>query len=205
MIRAVIFDFGGVISLPQDRDILYRWAEKHTGLTETEIRKGYALFRSGYDHGDYTGAEMYRRILVSFGKPFTEELLAELDRRDSESWSKPNSETYEWARELKATGLKIGILTNMPLAFIPWFEKCASKFRVLADAEVISAAVRMIKPNPEIYREVLSRLGVKAGEAIFFDDVQGNVEGARAVGMNAEVFTSVAKAREDLSVYQKQA
>ncbi|MBP5321771.1 MAG: HAD family phosphatase [Kiritimatiellae bacterium] len=195
MIRAVIFDFGGVISKPQNRAMLQDWARDHAGLSEVEIRDGYAAFRPGFDGGVYSGAEMYRRILSALGKPYTEALLTELERRDMESWSVPNPETLAWARELKGAGFKVGILTNMPLTFLPWFDRAASAFRALADAEVISAAVRLVKPQPEIYRLMLERLAVRPDEAIFFDDMPGNVEGARKVGLFSERFTSVAAAK----------
>ena len=195
MLRAVIFDFGGVISMPQNRAMLQEWAREHAGLSEEQIREGYAASRPGFDGGDYSGVEMYRRILTALGKPYTEALLEELERRDMESWSVPNPETLAWAKVLKAEGLKVGILTNMPLSFLPWFDRAASEFRALADAEVISAAVRLVKPQPEIYRLMLSRLDVRPDEAIFFDDMPANVEGARAVGLHSERFTSVTEAQ----------
>lgn len=198
MIEAVIFDYGGVISLPQRKDIIYGWAEKAVGMGEADLWKGYAAFRNGFDRGDYSGKEMYRRILTAAGKPFDDALLEELDRRDLDSWSFPNPETLAWARALKKEGLKVGILTNMPLSFIPRYNRAASEFRALADAEVISAAVRMAKPQPEIYREILSRLAVRPGDALFFDDLPANIAGARAVGLNAELFLSAAEARETL-------
>ena len=40
--------------------------------------------------------------------------------------------------------------------------------------------------------------GIDAGESVFLDDVQRNVDGARAIGMEACLFTTAAKAREDL-------
>ena len=47
----------------------------------------------------------------------------------------------------------------------------------------------MIKPDPGIYRYLLERYGLKAEECLFVDDVQANVNGAVAVGMQAFRFT----------------
>ena len=201
-IKAVIFDYGGVISMPQQHDVIYGWAAAHANLSEAEIRAGYSKHRGGFDRGDYPGEEMYRMIYRDLGKTCDEATLAELNRRDLESWGVPNHETYEWAKELKAAGYLVGILTNMPLTFIPWYNRAASAFRALADAEVISAQVGMVKPFPEIYRLMVQRLGIASNECVFFDDLPQNVDGARAAGLNSEVFTSVAAAKADLARYE---
>jgi 2-haloacid dehalogenase len=56
----------------------------------------------------------------------------------------------------------------------------------------------MMKPDPAIYRLALDRFGLRAGEAVFVDDVFANVEGARSVGMHALHFTGADKLRADL-------
>ena len=56
----------------------------------------------------------------------------------------------------------------------------------------------MLKPDPRIYHWLLDHAEITAEECVFLDDVQRNVDGAKAVGMEAFVFTDAAKAREDL-------
>ncbi|MBR1522623.1 MAG: HAD family phosphatase [Bacteroidales bacterium] len=51
--------------------------------------------------------------------------------------------------------------------------------------EFISCELKMLKPSAEFYREVIRRLGVKPEEIVFVDDSLTNVEGARAVGIDA--------------------
>ena len=53
---------------------------------------------------------------------------------------------------------------------------------------VISAEVGMVKPSPEIYQLTLRRLRVEPEQAVFIDDFEENVEGARAVGLHAIQF-----------------
>ena len=48
----------------------------------------------------------------------------------------------------------------------------------------------MIKPEPGIYRYAIEGLGVEPGEALFLDDRLENVEGARALGLHSEIFTT---------------
>ncbi len=53
------------------------------------------------------------------------------------------------------------------------------------DKILISGEIGMIKPQPEAFQHALDALGCQAGETIFVDDRLENVEGARAVGMQA--------------------
>jgi HAD superfamily hydrolase (TIGR01509 family) len=66
------------------------------------------------------------------------------------------------------------------------------------DGIVISAEVGVMKPAPKIYRLAAESVGVEAAEALFVDDVMANVEGARAVGMEAVHFTNPELARQQL-------
>lgn len=52
----------------------------------------------------------------------------------------------------------------------------------------ISSEMKMMKPSEAFYREVVRRVGLPAGELLFVDDNAANVEGARAVGMEARLF-----------------
>jgi putative hydrolase of the HAD superfamily len=44
------------------------------------------------------------------------------------------------------------------------------------------------KPDPAFYRKVQSHIGVEPGDILFLDDKPVNVEAARALGWNAEVY-----------------
>ena len=52
----------------------------------------------------------------------------------------------------------------------------------------ISADMKMLKPSAEFYREVIRRIGVSPEEILFIDDSPSNVEGARAVGIDARLY-----------------
>ena len=48
--------------------------------------------------------------------------------------------------------------------------------------------MKLLKPQPEIYLQAISCSGHKAGECLFIDDSQRNVDGAVAVGMHAVLY-----------------
>jgi FMN phosphatase YigB (HAD superfamily) len=66
------------------------------------------------------------------------------------------------------------------------------------DHLTFSAEVRLIKPDAAIYEHSLRGVGVAASEALFVDDKEPNVQGARAVGLRALRFRSVEQLRSDL-------
>jgi putative hydrolase of the HAD superfamily len=64
------------------------------------------------------------------------------------------------------------------------------RFPELFDEVVVSGETGLRKPEPEIYLHTARLLGVPADECVFVDDLEQNVEGARAVGMTAFVHRS---------------
>ena len=78
----------------------------------------------------------------------------------------------------KHAGLRTGLLSNSWGNDYPrdgWDD--------MFDVVVISGEVGMRKPEERIYRHVLAALDVEPHEAVFVDDVRGNVEAAVALGM----------------------
>jgi putative hydrolase of the HAD superfamily len=63
---------------------------------------------------------------------------------------------------------------------------------------VLSYEAGHLKPSPEIYLAALERCGEPAQSCLFIDDLEVNVEGARAVGMQGIVFRSPEKLARDL-------
>ena len=66
------------------------------------------------------------------------------------------------------------------------------------DVIVYSAEEGIAKPAPDIYQRTLARLNARPEEAVFVDDVQENVEAAKAVGMTGVRFVTAAQTKETL-------
>jgi putative hydrolase of the HAD superfamily len=82
-------------------------------------------------------------------------------------------------KHLRAAGVLTGLISNS------WSTAHYDRqlLEELFDTAVISAEVRMHKPQPEIYRLAADRLEVEPSRCIFVDDLRENCEGAEAVGM----------------------
>ena len=63
----------------------------------------------------------------------------------------------------------------------------------------VSGRVGMVKPDRAIYDLHAGRFGLDPAAILFFDDSEKNVEGARAAGWQAEVFTTPEQMRTDLA------
>lgn len=88
-------------------------------------------------------------------------------------------------RTLRERGVKVGVVTNGgEEAQTRCLEACG--LRDLVDDVIISRAVGLSKPAPDIYRLALARLGVEAGDAWFVGDSPRNdVWGPQQVGLRA--------------------
>ena len=93
----------------------------------------------------------------------------------------PEPVMVEAVRRLRRSGLKTGLVSNS------WSTDHYDRELLveLFDTSVISAEVRMHKPQPEIYRLAAKRLEVAPEPCLFVDDLQENCDGAEAVGMTA--------------------
>lgn len=93
-----------------------------------------------------------------------------------------NEPLVQLARDLKAAGFRLGVLTNNVKEFRDyWWPMLA--FEDMFDDIVDSHEVGLRKPNPAIYQLALARLGAAAERTAFLDDVPSNVAAADAVGI----------------------
>jgi len=91
------------------------------------------------------------------------------------------------ARELKADGLKVALLTNNVKE---WGDHWRSTIPLdeLFDTVVDSSEVKMRKPDPRVYVLTCERMGTSPERAVFVDDNTENVAAARRLGMEVVLF-----------------
>ena len=186
-IQAVIFDFGNVLSLPQESLAISRMAEL-IGLSQENFVESYAKHRGEYDRGTMNDSQYWHLVCDANGVPCTEDLVKELCDTDHRSWSRVNHDIVAWAGAVKAAGHTVAILSNMPVSF---YERVLQKYEWIGlfDSLFISGKLQLLKPHAPIYEAALRELGLPADQALFIDDLEPNIEGARHVGLNALHFT----------------
>jgi putative hydrolase of the HAD superfamily len=195
-ITAAAFDFGRVISLPQDENFmkdLGAIAGLPADLMETLVWE----YRDDYDRGKLDGEDYYRIMLESRGLKPDRATLKKLLQADLDSWKNVNPGTVRLMEEVKAAGLKLGILSNMPPDFLAFARATLPVFG-LPHRAVFSCEAGAVKPEEKIYRVLLAALDCAPEELVFFDDTLRNVDKAAELGIRAFLWRDPETAREEL-------
>jgi putative hydrolase of the HAD superfamily len=103
----------------------------------------------------------------------------------------------KWIESLKKIGMKVYILSNYGKQAFEINSKIYG-FLDLVDGMVISYQEQKVKPEPEIYEILLDRYNINRENAVFIDDRQVNIDGAKAVGLNAILFEGYEKTNDKL-------
>jgi putative hydrolase of the HAD superfamily len=196
-IRAIISDFGGVLTTPLLGSFLA--FQDETGIPAETL--GVAMQRIAERQGEHPLFELERGRITEadFLAGLRDELAAELGHepelhRFSEIYFEaldPNEPMIELMRGLRDRGYRMALLTNNVREWEPLWRAMLPVdeiFEVIVD----SAFVGLRKPEPAIYELALERIGggVGAADCLFVDDVEHNVVAARELGMATVHFRS---------------
>ena len=192
-IRAIVSDFGGVLTTPLLSSFVA--VQDEIGIATEDL--GKAMRAATEERGENPLFEMERGELAEGA--FLDLLADALEplvghrphlHRFREVYFEalhPNGEMIELMRELKASGLKMALLTNNVREWEPLWRSMLPVDEIFEEI-VDSAFVGCRKPEPRIYEMTLERIGMRAEECIFIDDLHPNCEGAKALGMRAVHF-----------------
>jgi epoxide hydrolase-like predicted phosphatase len=201
-IEAVIFDFGGVLTSPVRKSI-DAWLEadgiERESFSRTlkswlsrQAAEGTPIHR--LETGELSAAKfevvLSGELTTLHGRPVQPAgLLSRLFAR-----MRPDPGMFALVEDLRAAGIKVALLSNSWGNTYP-----RERIDALFDPVVISGEVGLRKPHAAIYRLTLERLGVPAARAVFLDDAEPNLDGARAVGLHAVLHVDPASTRAALA------
>jgi HAD superfamily hydrolase (TIGR01509 family) len=193
-IEAVLFDIGGVLECNPRTGWEQRWADE-LGMSLEEFERRLAPVGRPGSVGEITlhGAE--RRIASVFGldEPSLHRFMADLWE---EYLGTLNEELTAYFLSLRGR-YRTGIVSNS-FAGAREREQRLYGFEDLCDTIVYSHEVGCRKPEARIYEIALEQLDVSAERAVFLDDVQRNIDGALAVGLQAIRFVDTGQAIREL-------
>lgn len=178
-IRAVLFDFGGVLVQSFNPSGREKW-EKRLGYPPHGLAR--AVFDSDIALLATLGRVNEQAIWERLGK--LHQLSAEeLTQLQIDFWSGDWLDTnlINFITSLRPS-YKTAILSN---AWTGAREMFVQRYHLdqYVDLMVISSEVSLAKPDPRIYQLTVDRLGVRPEEIIFVDDILENVKAARQVGL----------------------
>ena len=189
-VRAVVFDIGGVLERTPYLGVRELWEEK-LGLRPGEL----AARTDGVWQAGAVGAVSEQEVQDRVGA------LLDLDERQVDAFMRDlwteylgslNVELAEYCRGLRPR-YRTAIVSN---SFVGARRREQERYHFdeITDLIVYSHEVGIAKPDPRIYQLACARLEVQPAEAVFLDDNQLMVDGARAVGMQAVLFEDNAQA-----------
>lgn len=193
-IRAVIFDLGGVLvrtDHPEPRLALAQKLGMDRAALEDLVFESESAAHAAY--GKIPVEEHWETLRLRLGLPegAMDEFQAGFFGGDILDWK-----LIDYLRGLRP-GRRTALLSNA-FSSLRHFVTDVWNFADAFDEMIISAEVRLTKPDAQIYRLAVERLGVAPEEAVFVDDMQANVAGARAAGLAAIQFRSTEQVLNDL-------
>lgn len=183
MIKTVIFDIGNV--LIDCRGEEYMCDMFGRGLASSV---GAATFGKPYwkqlDQGTLSGEEATERMVLD-----TPELEKEIRKAMKYAGNCLFKQDYAipWIQELKEKGFQVLFLSNYS-EYLREKNPDVLDFLPYLDGGIFSYEVKMIKPDPDIYKRLIERYGLVPEECIFIDDIAENVEAAKALGIHGIQF-----------------
>jgi putative hydrolase of the HAD superfamily len=197
VIRAVISDFGGVLTTPLLQSFVAYQDETGVDFTRFGQAMGTILERDGkhplyeLECGRITEAEFYAQLEAELGGEvsltrFRDTYFAHLH---------PNESMIGYMRDLCRRDVRMALLTNNVREWEPHWRAKIPQIDQIFEVIVDSGFVGMRKPDPAIYELTLERLGdVAAEECVFVDDVDVNCDAAAALGMHPVQFHNAEQA-----------
>ncbi len=179
-IKALVFDFGGVLVRTKTWELRHKWDDM-LGMPHGTIE--HTVFNSdagrAAQHG--VGSENAHWAWVGRELGLSAEQLTEFR---SDFWAGDALDERLIAHiESLRPAFQTAIISNAMDGLRPdLVEKWG--IRETFDRVVVSAEFGTMKPEPSIYEHCLDVLGVSAENAVFIDDFQHNIDGAKAVGMH---------------------
>jgi putative hydrolase of the HAD superfamily len=193
-IRAVFFDFGGVIMRTEYQSPRQKLAERFN-MDYDEIDR--AVFGSDSARrasiGEITEDAHWSAVLKRFKQPVSE---MQVVRDNFFGGDVIDRKLVEYIRSLRGK-FHTGLISNAWSGLREFITR--ENLIDLFDTVIISAEIGAVKPSAKIYQAALEQAKVGASEAVFVDDMPVNIEACEKVGMKGVLFNDPEKSLSRLN------
>lgn len=199
MKKTIIFDMGMVL-------VDFRWKALlgELGYVGPEADMiGKAVFESPFWEEFDRGVWEDQKILSSMkeAKPEAAEAIDNIWKPDNfKDVCAPFDYSEQLLKQLHEAGCKIYILSNYGKTLFS-LDKEKFTFLKYVDGGVISAKVKQMKPDADIYQTLIQKYDIIPSDAVFFDDRKENCEAAREQGIAAVEVNGLATILEGIKEY----
>lgn len=180
MIKTIIFDIGNVLA-----DFSWEPFFRSFGFSEEVFQKlAKATVKSPewneLDRGVWTTEEIIQAFITN--EPCIEREI-KLVFQDLNAMVTKREYTIDWIKHLKKEGYRVLYLSNFGERARAHCKE-ALEFMPYTDGGILSYEVKLIKPDPAIYQALIDKYNLVPEECVFVDDLLGNVEAAKGMGLH---------------------
>jgi putative hydrolase of the HAD superfamily len=185
--KNVIFDLGGVLLEWNPKQFL-----KELNLPVHFVEVFQSLLWAMHDGGLLTRDELVEKLPSQYDRAVFADCIKKIAPK-----LYLIAEMHEIFHEVRGNGYKVYILSNMPKEMHEELVQLHDFFQ-FPEGQVYSYKVKAIKPQPQIYEELLNRYQLKGPESIFIDDREENVVAAAKFGIDGIVCQTPSQVRQEL-------
>ncbi|MBC7836934.1 HAD family phosphatase [Acetobacteraceae bacterium] len=142
--------------------------------------------------------------IYSYWKPYLEKWNTPMSEKEFlDFWfkvEKENAEMVALARELRAKGVRLFILSNNMNERSAYYDAEFPFLEELFEKQYYSWKTGFIKPDPRAHELILTENNLEARECMYFDDSARNVAAALVLGIESYLFTDATQVREKLGL-----
>ncbi len=193
MIKAVLFDWGGVL-IDNPAPGLMDYCARVLGVPVEDYVRVHNAHGEAFQKGSIAEEVFWRRVCGDLDRP--------LPQRSS-LWGdafravyRPRTEVFALVRRLRQSGIKTSLLSNTEAPAMGFFLELGYD---MFDALTFSCAEGVFKPQREIYQVAAGKLQTPTTRCVLIDDRLDFIEGARNVGMKGIVYKDLERVKKELA------
>lgn len=192
-IKSVIFDWGGVL-IDDPAPGLMEFCAKALKVSKESYIKAHSKFEADFQKGLIRENVFWEQICreLNVPKPRNPSLWAEA----FEAAYVQRDDLFSMAASLQENGYRTAVLSNTEVPAMQHFH--IHRYEMF-DVAVFSCLEGVKKPDRKIYELMLKKLDSQPEQAIFIDDKQEYIDGAKEAGINTVLFQSIEQVKDELS------
>jgi putative hydrolase of the HAD superfamily len=198
MIKAIIFDFGGVCVSESISEIYGGLAKSIGGITGPQLYAESRGDANKLSKGEITMHDFWVAVSKNLNKKIDPEKTAKTWLGLHIKYTKVKEDVMDIISSLKKR-YKVALLSNVIKMYSEQHRK--SNRYSMFDPVILSDEVGMRKPEKEIYELTLNKLGMKADECVFIDDKERNIIPAREMGFKTILFKDAEQMKKELEEF----
>lgn len=196
-LKAVLFDYGNVLCLPQNRVEAEAMADSFR-VPMPEFEVAYWRNRLAFDQAAVTPEAYWTTIAEELSRSLSDAERERVIELDNLSWMYPDPVMVRWAKELRGAGMRTAVLSNMPITLRTHLRHFGSWLPEF-DYSCYSCDLGLAKPGREIFLNCLEGVGAAPSETLFLDDREENVDAARSLGIHVIHYTNPQQAQCEIN------